>query len=76
MGGSAISRSAIVLGEVGSPPPLGSGDVDGVVILAVQALARRVDELRDENATLAGRLEPLERRLADRPALAAAPPGP
>ncbi len=50
-------------GTVGTPTTISSTDLDGVLLLAVQALEKRVEELstlKAENADLKARLEKLE----------------
>jgi trimeric autotransporter adhesin len=53
------------LGIIGSPTTISSTDLDGILLLAVQALEKRVVELgtvKAENADLRARLEKLEAR--------------
>jgi hypothetical protein len=64
------------VGAIGTPTTLNSGDVAGILMLAVQALAQRVEALQAHNGELRDRLETLERRLSGRPALAASQPAP
>jgi hypothetical protein len=54
------------LGTIGSSTTISSTDLDGVLLLAVQALGKRVEELaavKAENADLRVRLEKLEARV-------------
>ena len=56
------------LGTIGTPTTITSGDVEGVLMIAVQALEQRtaeqseeIDALRSDNTTLKARIEDLER---------------
>jgi hypothetical protein len=52
------------VGTIGNPTTITSTDMDGVLLLAVQALEKRTAELvtlKAENADLKARLEKLER---------------
>src|SRR5262249_23235254 len=65
------------MGTIGTPTTITSGDLDGILMVASQALEKRtsahakrarkqqeeIDSLRSENADLKARLEALERRL-------------
>ena len=50
------------MGMIGTPTTITSTDLDGVLMIAVQALARRIEEI----AALRVRLEVLERELLTR----------
>jgi hypothetical protein len=65
------------IGTIGSPTTINSGDIAGILMIAVQALERRtaeqsaaLEKLRNENAALQGRLQSLETSLRGREALA------
>ena len=52
------------VGTIGTPTTINSGDIAGVLMLAVQALERRTSDLmaaREENAELKARVDALER---------------
>jgi hypothetical protein len=49
------------VGKIGSPTTITSTDMNGVLMLAVQALGRENDEFKAENAELKARIEALER---------------
>ncbi len=51
------------VGTVGTDTTITSTDMDGILMIAAQALEKRTDALRAENAELKTRLELLERRL-------------
>jgi hypothetical protein len=58
------------VGTIGTPTTITSGDLDGILMIAVQALEKRtveqekeINALRVENADLRGRLEALVRRM-------------
>ncbi len=62
------------IGTIGTPTTITSTDMDGVLMIGVQALERRtakqtkaMDALRAENTELKARLEALEQVLAHRP---------
>jgi endosialidase-like protein len=57
---AAFGHDAV--GTVGTPTTITSGDLDGILIIAVQALERRTVEQEKEIAQLKARLEPLEHR--------------
>jgi hypothetical protein len=66
-----------VIGTVGTPTTINSGDMAGILMIAVQALERRtaeqraaIETLRAENAALQGRLEALGTSVQAREALA------
>src|SRR6266849_3942405 len=58
---AAFGRDAV--GTIGTPTTITSGDLDGILMIAAQALEKRTVELQRENADLKARLEALERRL-------------
>jgi len=72
---AAFGRDAV--GTIGTPTTITSGDLDGILMIAAQALEKRTVEqekeigalrqdtkaLRAENADLKARLETLERRV-------------
>ncbi len=65
---AAFGHDAV--GTIGTPTTITSGDLDGILMVAAQALERRtvelkkqIDALRVENANLKERLEALERRV-------------
>ncbi len=65
---AAFGHDAV--GTIGTPTTITSGDLDGILMVAAQALERRtvelkkqIDGLRVENANLKARLEALERRV-------------
>jgi len=65
---AAFGRDGV--GTVGSPTTLNSGDEAGILMVALQALARRtaeIAELRAETAELKARLEAVERRVMEQP---------
>ncbi|MBI2090445.1 MAG: hypothetical protein HYT78_17170 [Deltaproteobacteria bacterium] len=58
------------IGTIGTPTTINSGDMAGILMIAVQALERRtaeqrqeIDSLKTENADLKTRLERLELRI-------------
>jgi Chaperone of endosialidase len=48
------------VGTIGSPTTINSGDMEGILVVAVQALERRTAALQAENLELKARLEALE----------------
>ncbi len=58
---AAFGHDAV--GTIGTPPTITSGDLDGILMIAVQALEKRTDELKCENAQLKAKLEILEQGL-------------
>jgi Chaperone of endosialidase len=69
---AAFGHDAV--GTIGTPTTITSGDLDGILMVAAQALERRtarqeerftkeINALRIENADLKARLETLERRV-------------
>ncbi len=65
---AAFGHDAV--GTIGTPTTITSGDLDGILMVAAQALERRtvelkkqIDALRVANANLKARLEALERRV-------------
>ncbi len=66
---AAFGHDAV--GTIGTPTTITSGDLDGILTVAAQALEKRtveqrkeIDALRVENADLKARLEALERRVS------------
>ncbi len=51
------------IGTVGTPTTISSGDLDGILMIAVQALEKRTVEQEKEIAELKARLDVLERRV-------------
>ncbi len=60
---AAFGQDAV--GTIGTPTTITSGDLDGILMLATQALERRTVEQEKEIAELKARLEALERRSRD-----------
>ena len=54
------------VGTIGSPTTITSTDMNGVLMLAVQALGQENDAFKAENAELKARIEALERRTKNR----------
>ena len=59
------------IGTIGTPTTINSGDMAGILMIAVQALEKQNREIRAENSDLKARLERLERLIQDRPYLTA-----
>ena len=59
------------VGTIGTPTTINSGDMAGILMIAVQALDRQNREVKAENADLKARLERLEGLVKDRPYLTA-----
>ncbi len=59
------------IGKIGTPTTITSTDIDGILMVAAQALEKRTEALKAENADLKARLEALE-GLVSKPALARA----
>jgi hypothetical protein len=55
------------VGAVGTPTTLNSGDVEGILMIAVQALRRENDAFQAENAELKARIEALEQLVKQTP---------
>jgi hypothetical protein len=58
------------VGTIGTPTTINSGDMAGILMVAVKALEKRTAELQDKDAKIASleaRLEVLERLLQDSP---------
>ncbi len=53
------------VGTIGTPTTITSGDLDGILMIAAQALEKRTEELKGENAQLRAKLESLERRIGN-----------
>ncbi len=51
------------LGAIGTDTTITSTDIDGILMIAAQALEKRTEALRAENADLKARLEALERTM-------------
>jgi hypothetical protein len=60
------------MGIIGTPTTINSGDMAGILMIAVQALEKQNREVKVENADLKARLERLEGLAKDRPYLTAA----
>ncbi len=60
---AAFGRDAV--GTIGTPTTITSGDLDGILMIAAQALEKRTEELKSENAQLSAKLEALERRIGN-----------
>jgi hypothetical protein len=60
------------IGTIGTPTTIGSSDMAGILMIAVQALAKENSEIKTENADLKARLERLEQLFQERPYLTAA----
>ena len=54
------------IGTIGTPTTIGSSDMAGISMIAVQALEKQNSEIKAENAELKARLERLERMIQDR----------
>ena len=59
------------IGTIGTPTTINSGDMAGILMIAVQAQEKRTAELKAENADLKARLEALEQLIKNRPYLTA-----
>jgi hypothetical protein len=51
------------VGTIGTDKTINSGDMEGILMIAVQALSKKNDAFKAENAELKARIEALERRL-------------
>ena len=60
------------VGTIGTPTTINSGDMAGILMIAVQALEKQNREIKTENAGLNARLEALEQLVRGRPYLTAA----
>ncbi len=60
---AAFGRDAV--GTIGTPTTITSGDLDGILMIAAQALEKRTEELKEQNAQLRAKLEALERRIGN-----------
>ena len=58
------------IGTIGTPTTINSGDMAGILMIAVQAQEKRTAELQRKNAELKARLEALERMILSKEALA------
>ena len=59
------------VGTIGTPTTINSGDMAGILMIAVQALEKQNRDLKADNAGLKARLERLEGLVKDRPYLTA-----
>lgn len=59
------------IGTIGTPTTINSGDMAGILMIAVQALEKQNGEIKAENSDLKARLERLEKLFEDRPYLTA-----
>jgi len=59
------------IGTIGTPTTIGSSDMAGILMIAVQALEKQNREMKTENAALKARLERLEQLIKERPYLTA-----
>ncbi len=60
---AAFGHDAV--GTFGTPTTITSGDLDRILTVAAQALEKRTQELKHENAQLRAKLEALERRIGN-----------
>ena len=60
------------VGTIGTAMTINSGDMAGILMIAVQALEKQNREIKTENAGLKARLEALEQLVRGRPYLTAA----
>ena len=60
------------VGTIGTPTTINSGDMAGILMIAVQALEKQNREMKAEIADLKARLERLERLIQERPYLTTA----
>jgi hypothetical protein len=58
------------VGTIGTPTTINSGDMAGILMIAVQALEKQNREVKAENADLKARLERLEELIQAKEALA------
>ena len=58
------------VGTIGRPTTINSGDMAGILMIAVQALEKHNREIRAENTDLKARLERLERMIVSKKTLA------
>src|SRR3989338_8810836 len=58
------------VGTVGSPPTINSGDMAGILMIAVHTLEKQNRDLKAENAQVKARLEALERTIMAKETLA------
>ena len=59
------------VGTIGTPTTIGSSDMAGILMIAVQAFEKQNREIKAENADLKARVEDLERMMKERPYLTA-----
>jgi hypothetical protein len=60
---AAFDNDAV--GSIEMPTIITSGDLDGILMIAVQALEKPTEELQGENAQLRAKLEALERGIGN-----------
>ena len=58
------------IGTIGTPTTINSGDMAGILVIAVQALEKQNRDLKAENAQVKARLDALERLVLAKEALA------
>jgi hypothetical protein len=58
-------------GTIGTPTTIGSSDMAGILMIAVQALEKQNRQIKAENSDLKARLERLEQMMKERPYLTA-----
>lgn len=58
------------VGTIGTPTTINSGDMAGILMIAVQALEKQNREVKAENADLKARLERMEQMMPAKEALA------
>lgn len=63
---AAFGHDAV--GTIGTPTTINSGDEDGILLIAVQALLKQQADLQKQNADLTARIDALERQLTGKTA--------
>ena len=58
------------IGTIGTPTTINSGDMAGILMVAVQALEKQNRDLKAENAQVKARMDALERLVLAKEALA------
>ena len=58
------------IGTIGTPTTINSGDMAGILVIAVQALEKQNRDLKAENAQVKARMDALERLVLAKEALA------
>ena len=58
------------IGTIGTPTTINSGDMAGILMIAVQTLEKQNREMKAENSDLKARLDALERLVLAKEALA------